>query len=122
MLVSGAAIVLAAANSLAANGPTIDGKPCPTASQLSRIARLREAVPAVKRIVHLAGRRGVVRKLTRGNQSEYAPSARRVCGAAVVKLSVYVDVHPHGQVCSACDVHAFVVRYRAGRYRVWEAY
>ena len=52
----------------------------------------------------------------------YAPSARRVCGAAVVKLSVYVDVHPHGQVCSACDVHAFVVRYRAGRYRVWEAY
>ena len=40
----------------------------------------------------------------------------------MVKLSVYVDVHPRGQVCSACDVHAFVVRYQTGRYRVWEAY
>src|SRR5947207_7858849 len=59
--------------------------------------------------------RGRVVQLTRGDRSGYAPSARRVCGRAVVHLSVCVKVHPRAQSCSACDVRAFVVKYRGGR-------
>jgi hypothetical protein len=106
----------------ASNGQTIDGKPCPKASQLQRITHVQDAVPAAKSFAHLSGHRGEVRALERGEKSGYAPPARRACGAAVVRLSVFVKVHPRGQTCSACDVRAFVVRYLGGRYRVWEAY
>jgi hypothetical protein len=122
LFVGGGIIVSDGAQTNAAGGLGIDGRPCPVASQLRHIAHLHQAVPAAKRFAHLTGRRGVIRELTHGNRSDYAPTARRVCGAEVVKLSVYVDVHPRGQICSACDLHAFVVRNQAGHYRVWEAY
>jgi hypothetical protein len=70
----------------------------------------------------LTAGRGKVRLIERGDESFYAPPARRACGAPVVTLSVFVQVHPRGQTCSACDVRAFVVRYRRGPYRVWEGY
>ena len=116
----GVALVTATASAI--NGQTVDGKPCPTASDLQRIVRLQDAVPAAKRFGHLTGSRGKVLVLERGDQSGYAPPARRACGFAVVKLSVFVKVHQRGQTCSACDLREFVVRYRSGRYRVWEAY
>jgi hypothetical protein len=117
-----AAVATPAAMAAADRAPTVDGKLCPRPSQLRRIASLRDAVQPAKRFAHLTGRRGVIRQLERGDQSGYAPAARRICGAAVVTLSVYVKVHPRGQACSACDLRALVVHYRTGRFRVWEAY
>lgn len=100
----------------AARPRTADGKPCPRAGQLVTIKRLRDAVPAVK--ARFPGRWDVT-ELKRGPQGTLANQATQVCGSAVVRKSVFVRLHPHGQVCAACDLRSYVVRYRSGRYRVW---
>jgi hypothetical protein len=115
-------IVLAVPTRAIANESTFNGKPCPRASQLAYIHNLRGAVPAAERADHLAPNRALIRELKRGDKSIYAEPAARVCGRAVVRLSVYVQVHRPGVNCRACDLHAFVVRYRTGHYSVWEAY
>src|SRR5439155_4072419 len=112
VVIAALAVAVIACPAGAINGETVDGKPCPKASQLQRIIRLQDAVPPAKSFAHLTGRRGQVRLIEHGDQSGYAPPARRACGAAVVTLSVFVKVHPRGETCSACDVRAFVVRYR----------
>ena len=117
LLLAPLAAVLIAAPSNASSRATTDGKPCPTASQLVTIKRLRDAVPAAKR--RSPGERWVVTQLVRGPQGTLANRAARVCGWAVVRKSVFVRLHPHGQTCSACDLRTYVVRYRTGRYRVW---
>jgi hypothetical protein len=104
------------------NRSTFNGKPCPRASQLAYIHNVKDAVPAAESADHLAPNRALIRELKRGDRSIYAEPAARACGRAVVHLSVYVQVHRRGINCRACDLHAFVVRYRTGRYRVWEAY
>jgi len=95
------------------------GGSCPKASQLVSIESPRGAIPAAKKAL---GARGRVLEVKRGKRSPYAAPARRQCGAAVLGKSVYVVVHPIGQRCSACNLHAFVVRYRSGRWRVWTGY
>jgi hypothetical protein len=92
---------------------------CPEPSKLVWIQRPRVAIPAAKKALRARGR---VLQVRRGKRSPYAPQARRKCGAAVVRKSVYVVVHPIGRRCSACNLHAFVVRYRSGRRVVWTAY
>ncbi|MBS1862893.1 MAG: hypothetical protein JSS68_14415 [Actinobacteria bacterium] len=61
-------------------------------------------------------------EVRRGPHSTYAAPVRRACGPAVLGLSIYVDVHPVGMRCSACNLHAYVVRYKTGRWEVWTAY
>jgi hypothetical protein len=117
LLLAPLAAVLIAAPSNASSPATTDGKPCPTASQLAMIKHLRDAVPAAKR--RFPGQRWDVTHLVRGRQGTLASQATRVCGWAVVRKSVFVRLHPHGQTCSACDLRTYVVRYRTGRYRVW---
>ncbi len=102
-----------------ASAQASQGGSCPKASQLVRIKSPRGAIPAVKKAL---GERGRVLEVKRGMRSPYAAPARRECGAAVVGKSVYVVVHPIGQRCSACNLHAFVVRYRSGRWLVWTGY
>jgi hypothetical protein len=121
-LAAGAATSLCAAPVAANNGNTIDGRRCPRSGELAQISPLRNAIPAAERFAHLSPARAVIRALQRGPDSGYAAPAARACGAAVVGLSVFVKVHAQGQRCSACDLRAFVVHYRSGAYRVWEAY
>ena len=95
------------------------GDSCPEPSKLVWIKKPRGAIPAAKKALGAPGR---VLEVRRGKRSPYAPPARRECGGAVVGKSVYVVLHPIGQRCSACNLHAFVVRYRSGRWRVWTGY
>lgn len=92
---------------------------CPEASALLRPEHLRGAIPAAKEALGSPGR---VLEVKRGPRSTYAAPAKRLCGVAVLRDSVYVVVHPIGMTCSACNLHAYVVKYDEGPWKVWTAY
>jgi hypothetical protein len=94
-------------------------KSCPHASALEYPTRPRGAIPAAKSALGSTGR---VLQVRSGPGSTYAAAAKRLCGARVLRDSVYVIVHPTGITCSACDLHAYVVKFREGEWRVWTAY
>jgi len=95
------------------------GVSCPEASAIERPPHPRGAVPAAKAVLGGPGR---VTEVTRGPGSTYAGSARRACGATVLRDSVYVVVHPVGKTCAACDLHSYVVKFKSGEWKVWIAY
>ena len=39
---------------------------------------------------------------------------RAACAPAVSRLTWFVDLHPPGQACAACDSHLYLVRFRHG--------
>ena len=92
---------------------------CPEAPTLERPKNPRGAIPAAKEALGVKGR---VLEVKRGPHSTYAASVRRACGVRVLRDSVYVVVHPVGMVCSACNLHAYVVKLREGPWKVWTAY
>lgn len=93
---------------------------CPSPSVLERPQNLRGAIRPAKQAL---GEPSRVLELKRGPRSPYAVQARSACGGvAVLRKSVYVDVHPVGMRCAACDLHAFVVKYRNGPWKIWTAY
>jgi hypothetical protein len=93
--------------------------PCPSASGLERPANIRGAIPAAKDAL---GSKGRVLEVKRGPGSTYAAAVKRACGVEILRNSVYVVVHPVGAVCSACNLHAYVVKFREGPWKVWTAY
>ena len=99
-----------------------DTKSCPSLPQLASVRNVWDAVPSAMRASGLSESTGDVVILARGDYADFAPVARRACGPQVVKLSVYVRIHPRGVTCSACDARDYVVRYRTGRYRVWQTF
>jgi hypothetical protein len=92
---------------------------CPTASGLERPANIRGAIPAAKEAL---GSKGRVLEVERGPGSTYADVVKRACGVEILRDSIYVVAHPVGVVCSACNLHAYVVKLREGPWRVWTAY
>lgn len=65
----------------------------------------------------------MIRQLKRGNRvATYGDIAVEQCGEEVVRLSIYVRIHPRGMRCNACDVRAFVVHYKKGRWKVWTGF
>ena len=66
--------------------------------------------------------RGRVLEVKRGPRSDYAAIVKRDCGVEVLRKSIYVVVHPVGYTCSACNLHAYVVKYREGPWEVFTAY
>jgi hypothetical protein len=93
---------------------------CPNVAALVRPANPRGAIQAAKAASY--GHSGRVLGVKRGPRSVYAPSARRLCGQAVLQKSVYVEVHPAGMVCAACNFHGFLVKYRRGPWKVWTTF
>jgi hypothetical protein len=42
------------------------------------------------------------------------------CGPAIVSRTVYVDLHPPGMECQACDSHEYIGRTQSGKYKaIW---
>jgi|SRR5438105_5424463 len=101
--------------------PAVQAASCPNGQRLLYPSRLADAIPAARRAAGY-GANAQIRALSRGDRSGYAPQARRECGTRTVHYSVYVRVHPRGQRCSACDLRAFVVHYRSGRWSVWTGF
>jgi len=66
--------------------------------------------------------RGRVLEVRRGPRSDYAAIVKRDCGVEVLRKSIYVVVHPVGYRCAACNLHAYVVKYRGGPWEVFTAY
>ncbi len=62
--------------------------------------------------------------LARGLHGQSGPvsQAKGQCGTEVVRKSVYVQVHPIGMRCAACDLHAFLVHFRNGPWKIWTAF
>jgi hypothetical protein len=82
----------------------------------------RGTIRAAKRASY---RHGKVLKVTRGLRAPraYRLQAKGECGRSVVGKSVYVQVHPRGESCTACDFHSFVVHHRTSRrWEVWTAF
>jgi dihydrodipicolinate synthase/N-acetylneuraminate lyase len=94
---------------------------CPRSSKLVRPTKIHDAVPAARAFARL-GERTRVRVLEHGPRSVYAAAAKRVCGRKVLRLSVYVQLHPRGVACQACDLRAFLVHLERGPWRVWTTY
>ena len=92
---------------------------CPATAALERPVNPRGAIPTAKAAL---GSKGRVLEVRRGPGSTYAGPATRACGVRVLRDSVYVVVHPIGITCSACNLHAYVVKFRAGGWKVWTAY
>lgn len=92
---------------------------CPDPSALIRPKNPRGAIPAAKDALGVPGR---VIEVKRGPHSTYAAAAKRECGVEVLRKSIYVNVHPIGYQCSACNLHAYVVKFRGGPWEVWTAY
>jgi hypothetical protein len=90
---------------------------CPSVAQLAGPGQLSAAIPAARRATY--GSRGVIAALSRGLASPYAATAAGRCGAALVRLSVYVAVRQDGRRCPGCERHLFLVQYRAGSWRAW---
>lgn len=95
------------------------GEACPDATALERPANPRGAIPAAKAAL---GSKGRVLEVGRGPGSTYAAAAKRSCGVEVLRDSAYVVVHPVGRTCSACNLHAYVVKFRGGVWKVWTAF
>ena len=94
-------------------------EPCPDPEALVRPANPRGAIPAAKDALGLPGR---VLEVKRGPRSTYASIVKRDCGVEVLRKSIYVVVHPIGYRCSACNLHAYVVKYREGPWEVFRGY
>jgi hypothetical protein len=92
---------------------------CPDPSELIRPANPRGAIPAAKEALETKGR---VLEVKRGPKSTYAASVKRDCGVQVLGKSIYVVVHPVGYHCSACNLHAYVVKYHDGPWEVFAGY
>ena len=84
---------------------------CPDPSALEKPLNPRSAIPAAKEAL---GTRGRVLEVGRGPGSTYAATVKRDCGVEVLRDSAYVVVHPIGITCSACNLHAYVVKFREG--------
>ena len=91
----------------------------PSPSALEFPPHSRGAVPTAKAAL---GTKGRVLEVRRGPGSTYAAAARRSCGPQVLRDSVYVVVHPVGVTCSACDLHAYVVKFEVGGWKIWTVY
>ncbi|MBS1879925.1 MAG: hypothetical protein JST31_10450 [Actinobacteria bacterium] len=123
-VVTVACLALAASVAGAAAAPAPAPSPaasprCPNPGELLLPSNPRGAIPAAKAALGSPGR---VLEVRRGPGSTYAAAVKRVCGAAVLRKSVYVNVHPLGMRCSACNLHAYVVQYDNRRWEVWTAY
>lgn len=92
---------------------------CPDASALEYPANPRGAIPKAKEAL---GTKGHVLELERGPGSTYAAAVKRACGVEVLRDSIYVVVHPVGVICSACNLHAYAVKFREGAWQVWTAH
>jgi hypothetical protein len=92
---------------------------CPDPSELIRPANPRGAIPTAKEALGMKGR---VLEVKRGPRSTYAATVKRDCGVQVLRKSIYVVVHPVGYHCSACNLHAYLVKYRRGPWEVFAAY
>jgi hypothetical protein len=92
---------------------------CRDAAVLERPADPHGAIPTAKAAL---GAKGRVLEVRRGPGSTYAASAKRACGVEVLRDSVYVVVHPIGITCAACNLHAYVVKFREGEWKVWTTY
>jgi hypothetical protein len=92
---------------------------CPDPSELIRPANPRGAIPAAKEALGMQGR---VLEVKRGPKSTYAATVKRDCGVQVLRKSIYVVVHPVGYHCLACNLHAYVVKYRDGPWEVFAGY
>jgi hypothetical protein len=92
---------------------------CPAAATLERPVNTRGAIPAAKAALGSAGR---VLEVKRGPGSTYAAAAKQACGVEVLRDSIYVVVHPVGRTCSACNLHAYVVKLREEAWKVWIAF
>lgn len=90
---------------------------CPVASELERVANPRSAIPAAKTAT--SGNNTRALEVKRGPQSDYAASARRLCGVEVLRKSVYVRLHPIGVRCASCDSRVFMIKYREGSWELW---
>jgi hypothetical protein len=100
--------------------PSVAGQDsCPDATAIEYPANPKGAIPAVKEALETRGR---VLEVGRGPGSTYAASVKRACGVDVLRDSAYVVVHPIGMTCSACNLHAYVVKFREGEWKVWIAY
>lgn len=77
--------------------------------------------PDQGKVANPANPRGAI-PVAREALGAYATSAKRSCGVEVLHDSVYVVVHPIGMTCSACNIHAYVVKFREGGWKVWTAY
>ena len=43
---------------------------------------------------------------------------RAACGSHIVQSTWYVELHPPGTPCSACNAHLYAVKYRRTGWRV----
>ncbi|OJU84287.1 MAG: hypothetical protein BGO11_02160 [Solirubrobacterales bacterium 70-9] len=93
---------------------------CPDGATLGYPANPRGAIPAAK--AYSFGEKGRVTVVGRGIGSTYAAAVRRACGQTVLKDSAYVQVHPIGVRCSACDAHLYLVRPKGAAWKVWISY
>jgi hypothetical protein len=114
-----AAIVAASVWRPASAMAVVDQELCPDVSALEYPANTRGAIPAAKEAL---GTRGRVLEVGRVPGSTYATAVKRACGVEVLRDSVYVVVHPVGMTCSACNLHAYLVKFREGEWKVWTAY
>ena len=95
---------------------------CPVPALLAQPVPLTGAMAAARRASGY-GSRSVIRAAHRaGRRSPNAADAIRLCGVRVLFLSAFVQVHPAGIRCVACDLRAYVVHYRSGYWRVWTGY
>lgn len=92
---------------------------CPDPAELERPSNPRGAIPAAKEALGIPGR---VLEVKRGPRSDYASIVKRDCGIEVLRKSIYVVVHPKGYRCSACNLHAYVVKFRSGPWEVFAGY
>lgn len=114
-----AVLALSAFSLIPTATPAVAKTSCPEASSLVRPQNPRGAIPAAKEALGVEGR---VLEVKRGPRSTYAAAAKRACGVEVLRDSIYVVVHPVGMVCAACNLHAYVVKYSEGLWKVWTAY
>jgi hypothetical protein len=70
------------------------------------------------------GTKGFIKRMKRGKHAPraYRSQARHQCSGRVVRKSVYVEVAPKHQTCSACIYHAFVVHRRSDDWKVWTSF
>lgn len=98
-------------------------RPCPRVSKLVYPANPTAAFPAAKKAAGY-GSNAEIKLVRRGDRAPapYATMAKRQCGSPTRHRSIYVQVHPRGQTCAACDLRAFLVKYRHGGWSVWTAF
>lgn len=111
--------VLAAGGAASAAHPL--ARSCPSPDQLSEVGSLKGALPPARRFAqsHRSGH-WQVRELQRAPQSAYASIARSQCGDAVLRKSVYVQLHRREDgACVACDFRGYLAKFRSGGWTIW---